>query len=51
MREYSRKTKISSYFITFTKINSVKIERVKCKQGWGGGEGNTSELEIGKELI
>lgn len=54
IREYSRKTKVSSYFIAFTKINSLKTEELNVNRGVGGGEnteGNISELETGKELM
>lgn len=50
VRGYSRTTNTSSYFTTFTKINSVEIKELNVGRGKRIQLGDISESEIGKEV-
>lgn len=50
VRGYSRITNMSSYFTTFTKINSVEIKELNVGRGKRIQLGDISESEIGKEV-
>lgn len=50
VRGYSRTTNMSSYFTTFTKINSVEIKELNVGRGKRMQLGDISESEIGKEV-
>lgn len=51
VRRYSRKTNISSYFITFAKLTSVEIKELNVEGGKRIQLADISELDIGKEVM